>query len=294
MNNLLISLFICFGVLFCGAVAAQHKVLATSAAVQFEGAAGGGLVPWAVIGGYGSDNEWGAAASLSRVNVDDFVLNTGAVLVGINNRLELSFAQQNLLFGSKAKAMLNQTLGGVQFDHVIEQQVFGAKARLYGDLIYGAAPQISAGLQYKINQTPFIPLQVLQANSDTGTDYYVSASKLYLDAVFGRSLLLNGTARYTDANQAGLLGFGSPNGADAQWVAEAAVGLFLNHHWAVGAEYRQKPNRLATVDENNWSDFFVAWFPSKRVSVVAAYTDLGTIAMWEQQRGWYLSVQLNN
>jgi hypothetical protein len=36
----------------------------------------------------------------------------------------------------------------------------------------------------------------------------------------------------------------------------------------------------------------VAWFPSKRVSVVAAWADLGSIATLDGQRGAYLSLQL--
>jgi hypothetical protein len=44
----------------------------------------------------------------------------------------------------------------------------------------------------------------LGAKSDTGVDYYASASKLFL----AQSLLINGTLRMTKANQMGLLGFG--------------------------------------------------------------------------------------
>ncbi|MFQ3230312.1 MAG: hypothetical protein ACI9DO_001684, partial [Reinekea sp.] len=47
------------------------KILATSALSTIEGAAGGGIVPWAVIGGYGSEGEWGAAASAGGVQVTD-------------------------------------------------------------------------------------------------------------------------------------------------------------------------------------------------------------------------------
>jgi hypothetical protein len=36
----------------------------------------------------------------------------------------------------------------------------------------------------------------------------------------------------------------------------------------------------------------MAWFPSKNVSLTAAYVDLGDIALQGPQRGVYLSVQL--
>lgn len=257
---------------------AGSKILATSGATQIEGAAGGGLVPWAIIGGYGSEGEWGAAASVIRVGLPDFQLGTAAVHAGINNRFEFSFAQQTLQVDN--------------LDSVIEQHVFGAKARLWGDLIYKAWPQLTLGAQHKINQNRAIG-DLVGANNDNGTDWYLSASKLYLHALFERNLLLNGTFRYTDANETGFLGFGDGVGADPQWMAEASAGIFLNANWVVGVEYRQKPDRL-DLGESDWSDAFVAWFPSKQLTVVGAYTDLGKVALWDDQTGWYLSVQINN
>lgn len=265
---------------------ADSKILATSAATQIEGAAGGGLVPWAIIGGYGSEGEWGGAASLTRVGLPYFQLGTAAVHVGINNRFEFSFAQQTLQVDNLAGVL------GSPLDGVIEQQVYGAKARLWGDLIYEPWPQISLGAQHKVNLNPAAGT-VLGANSDSGTDWYLSASKLYLHALFERNVLLNGTFRYTDANETGFLGFGDDAGADPQLMAEASAGLFLNANWALGVEYRQKPDRL-NLGESAWRDAFVAWFPSKRVTVVGAYTDLGKVALWDDQTGWYLSVQINN
>lgn len=254
---------------------AGSKILATSGATQIEGAAGGGLVPWAIIGGYGSEGEWGAAASVTRLGLPDFQLGTAAVHAGVNNRFEFSFAQQTLQVDN--------------LDRVMEQHVYGAKARVYGDLIYGPWPQLSVGLQHKVNLNQF----VIPGAESEGTDFYFAASKLYLHALFERNLLLNGTFRYTDANETGFLGFGDGNGADPQWMAEASAGIFLTANWAVGMEYRQKPDRL-DLGESAWSDAFVAWFPSKQVTLVGAYTDLGKVALWDDQTGWYLSVQINN
>lgn len=58
-----------------------------------------------------------------------------------------------------------------------------------------------------------------------------------------------------------------------------------------GAEYRHKPDNLGFATENDWWDAFVAWVPDRRVSVTAAWTDLGDIAGLEDQRGLYLSLQ---
>ncbi|MHA7881288.1 MAG: DUF3034 family protein [Saccharospirillum sp.] len=281
------SLIAVLCVLMAGHSLAASRILATSGLTQIEGAAGGGLVPWAVIGGYGSTGEWGAAASISRTVVNDFRLGTAAVTGGFDNRLELSFAQQTLQVENLA-----ETLGTAPVDSVIEQHVFGAKARLFGDLIYGHWPQVSLGIQNKVNLNDGVGT-FLGADRGYGTDYYVSASKLYLHALFERNLLLNTTFRYTDANQTGLLGFGNADGTDYQLMVEASAGLLLTPQWAIGGEYRQKPDRLDT-EENDWFDAFVAWFPNKRIAVAAAWVDLGNIALWDDQQGWYLSVQITN
>lgn len=158
--------------------------------------------------------------------------------------------------------------------------------------MYGAHPQISAGVQYKKNLDFDVPAAV-GADSDEGVDYYLAASRLWLGGVLGRNVVTSLTLRSTDANQAGLIGFGHADGSDRDWVTEGSVGVFLNRHWVVGLEYRQKPDRLAAVAEDDWMDAFVGWFPSKHVAVVAAWSDLGDIAGLEAQRGWYLSLRLN-
>ncbi len=281
-NLLWINLLLVCSASFAGDAS---KILGTSGLSQIEGAAGGGIVPWAVIGGYGSEGEWGGAASGGGVQVSDLVLDTGTVLLGFDNRWEISFAQQTL--------QVNELSSG-PFDAVIQQHIYGAKVRAFGHLIYETWPQVSIGVQQKFNMNPNIAIDVLGADSDRGTDLYLSASKLWLHAFADRNVLINLTARYTNANQTGLLGFGNENGVDYQLVGEASAALFLDHHWAIGGEYRQQPNRLASVDESPWWDTFVAWFPNKRIAIVAAYTDLGTVALWEQQRGGYLSIQITN
>ena len=86
-----------------------------------------------------------------------------------------------------------------------------------------------------------------------------------------------------------MLGFGD----ERQLQLEASAGIFLNRQWVLGVEYRQKPDNLAAVVEDDWSDVFLGWFPGKRFAAVFAWTDLGSIAGLPGQGGWYLSLQLN-
>lgn len=252
---------------------AASRVLATGGATTIEGSAGGGIVPWAVINGYGSDDEWSLQAFGSRVGVDDFTLHSAGVGLSFDNRWELSYARQQFKL---------DTIGGQ-----LRQDIVGIKYRLAGQLLYSSLPQISVGLQYKRHLDFELP-SLVGAYSRSGVDLYLAASKVWLDAIAGRNLLLNGTIRATQANQTGLLGFGNAN---HQLMFEGSAALLLTHQLAVGVEFKQKPNRLAFADEQHWRDVFVAWFVNPNLSVTAAYVDLGDIAGLPSQQGWYLALE---
>ena len=255
---------------------AGSRILATSGLNSIEGIAGGGITPWAVISGYSSSDEWSATAHYSAVNLDDFKLDVQGASLSFDNRVEIAVAQQSL--------------DVLPLNSSIKQQMYSVKAHLYGDIIYGNWPQVSAGLIYKENKDPIIP-QLLGARKDTGTDYYVAASKLFLHGAGGYNWLFNASARYSNANQNGLLGFGDINNDDREWLAEASFAVMPREDIAVGMEYRQQPNVLASVEEDSWKDFFIAWFVNKHLSISAAYVDLGSIAGLPDQTGYYINFQ---
>ena len=252
------------------------RVVGTGGGTMIEGSAGGGIVPWAVINGYGSSGEWSATAMATGVYVDDFTLKVIGASLSFDNRFELSVARQTFDL---------DTMGGE-----LGQDIFGVKYKLAGELLYTAMPQITLGAQYKRVDDFAIP-QAVGARDDWGLDVYVAASKVFFDAVAGRNVLLNGTVRATKANQTGLLGFGTQANHDYQFVFEASAAVLLTDNVALGIEYRQKPDELAFAREDDWQDVFLAWFINKHLSVVTAYANLGSIAGFEEQRGWYLSVE---
>ena len=267
------------------AIAADGRLLATGGATQFEGSAGGGLVPWAVLSGYGTDEQNGGTAFLTRVETGDYSLDATGVAYTFRNRVELSYARQRFGLGELQRRLALPT---GRFD----ADVIGAKVRLGGDLVYTAMPQVSLGVQHK-RQLDFAIPSAVGARDDSGTDVYLAASKLFLAGAFDRHLLVNATLRSTRANQAGLLGFGGDRKAGRSLVLESSVAVLLDPQWAVGVEYRQKPDNLGFAREDDWKDAFVAWFPNKHVAVVAAYADLGSIATLDKQRGAYLSLQVS-
>lgn len=279
------ALVLLLGLAATPAMASSGRLLATGGASTIEGSAGGGIVPWAVIAGYATEDEWGGAAFATRVEVDDYALDSAGVAVGWRNRLELSYARQRFELPTLAAAL------ALPVDR-FRQDVFGAKLRLFGDLVYTTLPQVSLSIQHK-RQRDFLVPSLVGAVDDRDTDWLLGASKLFLAGAGGRNLLLSGNLRWTRANQTGLLGFGGDRCRARELVTEASAALLLDRHWALGVEYRQKPDNLGFAREDDWRDAFVAWFPNKRIAVVAAWADLGDIATLRDQRGWYLSLQVS-
>ena len=280
-------------VLACGHAAAQStpdmgKFLATGGVSQVEGAGGGGIVPWALITSYGSSDSWGANAHYTYINTQDYKLGSYGVAVGIADRLELSFANQQFK-GSLAP-----------LDRLdIKQDIVGLKLRIAGDAVYeqdSPMPQVAIGIMYKKNKgigglgaLGVTNVKQLGAKDDSGYDYYVAATKI----LFEQSLLLNGTLRATRANQMGLLGFGGDQNDSVRVMPEVSVAYLFTRKLAGGVEYRRKPHNLGVDDEKAYYDAFVAWFPTKNFSITAAYANLGDITIFnpKKQRGLYLSAQ---
>jgi hypothetical protein len=265
-------------------MATGGKLLLTGGVTQLEGASGGGIVPWATIGGYGTRDEIGANAFYTRVNVQDYHLDDAGVMVGLYNRVELSFAQQRFDTQDVGAAL------GLGRGFTFRQNIVGVKVRLFGDLVLDQdswAPQVSAGALYKSNNQDAI-VKFVGATRSQGTDYYLAATKLYLD----QSLLVDATVRFTKANQMGILGFGGDRSDGYHTEFEGSVAYLLTRNWAIGGEYRMKPDDLKIAREDNGFDAFVAWAPTKHLSVTLAYAHLGNIVIKDNQRGLYASVQV--
>ena len=293
----------------CGthAMADTGKLLLTGGVSSIDGAAGGGMTPWAVIGTNATSGEIGGTAFVTRASTQDYGLTALGAAVGWNDRVEVSLARQDFN-ASPAIALNGIAPFGVTPGQHINMDILGVKVKVAGDAVLDSdswMPQVAVGLEHKRVSPGSLGsvLNFLDART-SGTDLYVSATKLLL----AQGLLLNGTLRYTNANQNGLLGFGSgaPGRSSRSVVPEFSVAYLLNKNWAVGAEYRVKPNNLEALGraaglgnalaEDNWKDLFVAWAPHKNTSVTLAYVDLGRIVPGitgnRKQTGFYLSAQV--
>jgi hypothetical protein len=263
-------------------VHAGSRQLGTGAVTQIEGSSGSGLVPWATIAGYGEESESDFNLAYTYLSTDDYDFDMKAVSFGWHNRLEVSFAKQelDLVTLGPALGLPNASL---------KQDVIGIKLRLAGNIVYTKMPQIALGIQHKKNKDFFIP-SVAGAVDDSGTDIYLSASKLFLAKPAGFNGFITMSLRSSNANETGLLGFGGDLKQSRSILAETSVGMFLNKSTVIGFDFRQKKSNLSFASENHWRDVFVAYVPNRHVSFVLAYADLGTIATLDDQKGLYFSI----
>ncbi len=258
------------------------KLLLTNGITSLEGASGGGLTPWAVIAGNATKDGIGVSGHATVAEVKSYDFQSAGLSIGFFDRLELSYSHQNFNTNEIGAAL------GLGADYAFKQDVFGAKVKLAGDLVFGdpMMPAIAIGAQYKNSNNDAV-VRAMGAKDDKGVDYYVSASKLFLS----HSILASATLRATKANQIGLLGFGGDQNSSYSLQAEGSLAWQLSRRFAIGGEYRTKPNNLGIAREDDWFDLFGTYAFNKHLTAAVAYADMGSIGSVGKQRGVLFSLQ---
>lgn len=296
------------------------KVLATGGVSMTDGAGGGGITPWATITGYGTRDGINGDVHYTYVSLPNYSLNSIGAAVGLYDRVELSYTNDVLPTGSTFNTVgLLTTATGIPtgiapWNTTIKMDVFGAKVRLFGEAIYDSdnlIPQVALGGFYKVNHNKAL-LKTLQADKAKDWEAYIAATKIF----FPINTLINVTLRYTAANQTGLTGFGGPNGDKKKIRPEVSLAYLLNKGTAIGAEWQKHGDNVSgqsvnlgglvvpgglggalglgntlTQKESDWYDAFIAFFPSKNLSITMAYAMLGNITLTPNQNGYYVSLQ---
>jgi hypothetical protein len=276
------------------ACAETGKLLLTGGVTSIDGAAGGGITPWAVIGTNATDGEIGVAATGSVVQTRNYTMQVQGLMLALDDRIELSVARQDFATGATGRAL------GLPGLH-LKMDVIGVKLRVLGDAVLDSdrlLPQVAVGVESKQTDPDGLRPTLAALGAHTrGIDFYVSATKLFL----AQGLLLNGTLRLTRANQNGLLGFGGTDHEQYRLEPEFSVAWLASRRLAFGAEYRRKPDNLdpsplgAGLKEDDWFDVFAAWAPYKNLSLTAAWVQLGHIVpavATKKQSGGYASAQV--
>ena len=276
-----------------GAHAETDKLPLTGGVTSIDGAAGGGLTPWAVIGTNATEGEFGVAATASVVSTRNYTLQVQGLQLAYDDRLEVSLAHQDFATEATGRAL------GLPGLH-LRMDILGAKLRVLGDAILDSdrwLPQVAVGVEVKDTYAGGLKptLQALGAHTN-GFDFYVSATKLFL----AQGILVDATLRATKANQNGLLGFGGTDHDKYRLEPEFAVAWLANRKLALGAEYRRKPDNLnpsvlgTGLKEDDWFDVFAAWAPTRNISLTVAWVQLGRIVpavATKKQDGGYASAQ---
>ncbi|MBX6421936.1 MAG: DUF3034 family protein [Nevskia sp.] len=257
------------------------KVWLTNGAVITDGASGGGINPWATIGGMETRDGINATVHYTYANLPSFTLNSVGLLVGLWDRVELSYAWDTGPTGSTydTVGLLTDTINpllqklqpvlsllspvqlgylgqlsqlgqlgntGIEpFNTQVVMNVVGLKIRVFGDAIYNSdnlIPQVAIGGFYKWNANKEL-LHTLGASKRKDFEAYISATKIF----FPISTLISATGRYTSANQTGLVGFGGPDGNKRTFRGEFSVAYLLNKQTALGAEYAMHSNNLHDI-----------------------------------------------
>jgi hypothetical protein len=277
-----------------GAHADTDKLLLTGGVTSIDGAAGGGITPWAVIGSNATEGQFGATATASVASTRNYTMQVQGVALAFDDRYEVSVARQDFATEATGRAL------GLPGLH-LKMDVFGAKLRLAGDAVLDSdswMPQVAVGVEAKRTDADALRPTLLALGARTqGVDWYLSATKLFL----AQGLLVNATLRATKANQNGLLGFGGTAQQKYRIEPEFSVAWLANRTLAFGAEYRRKPDNLnpsllgAGLKEDDWYDVFAAWAPNKHLSLTVAYVQLGRIVpavATKKQDGGYASAQV--
>jgi len=273
----------------------EGKLLLTAGFSDLEGTGGGGLVPLAFISGYGSADSWGANAHYTHIQLQDFRLQAYGLTAGLFDRAEVSVTRQRF-------DITGTPIAGVQ----VNQDVFGVKVKLFGNAVYlqdSWLPQLAAGVEYKHNEgirnadsvglTGVLNPTQLGAVAEHGADYYLAATKVIL----AESIVVNAVLRETRANQFGLLGFGGDQRRGYSLRPEGTLAYLISRRIALGAEFRSGTHNLKIDDQTDAWTIFGAWTPTRNVSLVAAYLNVGSIlgpatGVTRHQYGPYVSVQL--
>ena len=116
------------------------KLSLTGGITSIDGAAGGGITPWATIGTMG--NEIGVSAAVSTLRTNDYDFRTTGLAIAFKDRYEISIGKQEL-----GLERSNDAAG-----QRVNMDIIGLKYRVAGDAILDSdnlMPQISVGVLNK-------------------------------------------------------------------------------------------------------------------------------------------------
>lgn len=216
----------------------------------------------------------------------------------IGDRLELGYGLDVLTLNDLPDLVTAGTGMNITDDEVYLHN-FNARLALLkeGDFNQPWIPAVSIGAHYKYNDTIKNidtdlngTLTAIGIEDNDGIDYTVYVSKMI--NFLPRPLLLNFGVRNSEAAHIGLLGFTG----EREFLFEGNAVLFVTDRFAVGGEYRQKPDNYDSIDglianEDDWWSVVAAYVVNDSLTVSGGYFNLGDVLDEEASNAFALKLK---
>jgi hypothetical protein len=216
----------------------------------------------------------------------------------LGDRLELGYAWSYLDLGD-LRSDIDDAAGVRIGDNHVKMHNVNARLALLkeGQFDFGWLPAVTFGTHFKINENIddidddlFGALDASGIESDYGFDFTLYASKMITS--LPRPILLNVGVRNSDAAHLGYLGFTRKR----TFLAEGNVVLFVTDRFALGAEYRMKPNEYDRIGdlvqpEDDWWTIVFAYVFNSHLTVSGGYGHFGRVLNHNANAAWGLKAK---
>jgi len=253
---------------------------------SIEGYSGGAITPMAYIcnASCSKDCCGNPVVSYSFLNIGTKEMQVFAVTQPLFNRLEFGYAYNYLNLGSLYDdirgAGMDPGRDNVQLHH------FNLRGMLIKENDFGLPlPALTAGVHFKYNhgvkqidRNLGGAFKSIGLDRSSGVDFTLTASKMFPKLAFGRPVILTGGARWSQAAQIGLFGFG-----DTYHTTFEGSAVYVPTDWLTLAyELRTKADPYGKIrglvgEEDAWQAFSASWLVNSHLTVSAVYGMLGNV-----------------
>jgi hypothetical protein len=253
---------------------------------SIEGYSGGAITPLAYICNASCEKACcgGPVISYSFLNIGSREMSVLAITQPLFNRLEIGYAYNFLNIGSLFNDIRGTGMDPGRKD--VQLHHFNLRGLLIKENDFGLPlPAVTAGVHFKYNDG----IQRADRNLDhafssvglersSGVDFTLTASKMFPKLAFGRPLILTGGARFSEASQIGLFGFG-----DTYYLTFEGSAVYMPTDWlTLGYELRTKADPYGKIpglvgEEDDWHAFSASWTVNSHLTISAVYGMLGNV-----------------
>jgi len=257
-----------------------------------EGVGGCSIVPMAYVCNPGCDTSCSRpSVAYTHMNISNKKFHGVSITQVFFEQIEFGYAYNHMDVGSfysqVKKAMPGASMGhdNVQLHHFNLRWMFLAENSFDCEFI----PAVTAGIHFKYNsridridKNLGRGLSGLGYDKPFGIDWTLTATKMIIDPVFNRPLIITVGLRLSRAAQLGLFGFGD----DYRASFEGSVVYWAFDHVLFAYEFRQKQEPYHGIpgvlyQEDSWQGFCVAFLVDNHLTIAGVVGLLGDVGNTE-------------